>query len=99
MIETFYSFRNFCHIIKAYNYNNVWQEVGTSLSRYYYKHTYVFAYNKDVGDFESWAYDFTHTNGYSPEYIAKASNYMNYEVLLRYGNECYWTNKYYRESY
>ncbi len=98
-LTTYYSFRNFTHRIYAYNYSDQWQDVGYSLSRYYYKHTYSMIYDKSKGDFVSASADYTYSNGYNPAYIAKAPNYMNYSTLSSYGNECWLTNRYYRESY
>ncbi|MBE5967037.1 MAG: hypothetical protein E7255_08735 [Lachnospiraceae bacterium] len=98
-LTTYYSFRNFTHRIYAYNENNQWQDVGYSLSRYYYKHTYSMVYDKSKEDFVSATADYTYTNGYDPEYIAEAANYMNYSTLSSYGNECWLTGKYYREDY
>lgn len=98
-LSTFYSFRNFTHKIYAYNEYNQWQDVGYSLSRYYYKHTTSVVYDKTKGDYVSAVADYTHSEGYGPEYIAKAPNYMNHSVLSSYGNECWLTGKYYREDF
>lgn len=98
-LTTYYSFRNFTHKIYAYNEYNQWQDVGYSLSRYYYKHTYSMVYDKAKEDFVSAVADYTYTNGYGPTYTAEAPNYMNHIILSSYGNECWLMGKYYREDY
>lgn len=75
-VETKYSTRGFAHKLYVYDHNNSWKDMGYSLSRYYYKHLWMLGYTSDgevVGD----NYDYTHSNGYPPAVIAKASHYMD----------------------
>lgn len=96
---TYYSFRNFTHKIDAYTNLGTWKDVGYSISRYFYKHSYSLVYDKSKGDFVGYKADYSYTEGCSPRFIAKAPNYMNYSNLERYGSNCYWTGNYYRENY
>ena len=98
-VSTRYSFRNFTHYLKAYTHNYTWKDVGSSLSRYYYKHIYITAYSKTKGDYVTESEDFTHSNGYAPERIAEAPNYKNYSVLTNRAYEAYIYNRSYRETY
>ena len=98
-VETQYSYRNFTHYIKAYTKNYIWKDVGSSLSRYYYKHIRVTAYSKNKGDYVTTSKDFTHSNGFAPEKIAKARNYKNYSMLSSLGYEAYVYNRTYKETY
>jgi len=98
-LTTYYSFRNFTHKIHAYTNLATWKDVGYSISRYYYKHTHAIVFDKTKGDFVQKHADYILADGFSPAYIAKAPNYMNHATLSSYGNECYWTARYYSENY
>lgn len=98
-VETRYAYRYFWHDLYVYDYNDSWKWVGESLSKYYYKHYAMFAYLDSIGEFRWSTYSFSHKNGYSPEAIAKAPNYMNYSALADIAYECWIYGTTHRETY
>ena len=89
-VVTRYSTRGFAHKLYVYDYNNSWKDMGYSLSRYYYKHTWMLGYSSS-GDVVSASYDYNYGNGYSPEEIAEVDHYMDKSWLANKAIE-YWTN-------
>ncbi len=89
-VITRYSTRGFAHKLYVFDYNNSWKDMGYSLSRYYYKHAWMLVYTTD-GDVASAKYDYSYSNGYSPEAIAEANHYMDKSWLANKAI-AYWAN-------
>ncbi|MFZ5353383.1 MAG: hypothetical protein ACOZCL_11785 [Bacillota bacterium] len=98
-VDTKYTYRDFYHDLYCYDYNNSWKTIGYSLSRYYYKNLAMRYYNSNIGEYRDANYYFTHSNGYSPCYIAEAANHKNYSQLNSLTYEAWVYNRSYYETY
>lgn len=97
--ETKYTYRDFYHDLCVWDYSKTWKNVGYSLSRYYYKYYKIWYFNTDIGEFRWRDYAFSHQNDYPPEVIAKAPNYMKYNVLSQLAYEAWIMGRKYYETY
>jgi hypothetical protein len=99
IVETAYSIRNFSHDLLVYDYTNTWKNVGWSLSRCYFKHTYLRYVDSRTGDYKTATKDFTLSAGFAPCVIAKAPHYMQYSYLSSRAYEAWIKKITFRESY
>ncbi|SHM73872.1 hypothetical protein SAMN05660826_01803 [Caldanaerovirga acetigignens] len=86
-VETKYTYRDFYHDLYVWDYSKTWKYIGYSLSRYYYKYYGIWYFDAKIGEFRHRDEHYTHQNGYPPEVIAKAPNYMKYNVLSQLAYE------------
>lgn len=97
--QTWHTFRDFYHWLYVWDYGT-WQDMGYSISRYYYKHLYMRYYNDRLGEYTSVDHHFNHSNRYDPVKIAEAPNYKDYEALTEIVYEHWVSNSgKYVESY
>lgn len=97
--ETKYTYRDFYHDLYVWDYSKTWKYIGYSLSRYYYKYYGMWYYDTKIGEFRHKDEYYSHQNGYPPEVIAKAPNYMKYNILSQLAYEAWKMGRTYYETY
>ncbi|KYO68570.1 hypothetical protein ATZ99_00790 [Thermovenabulum gondwanense] len=98
-VETKYTYRDFYHDLYVWDYSKTWKYIGYSLSRYYYRIYGMWYFDSKIGEFRYNVEYYTHQNGYPPEVIAKAPNYMKYNVLSQLAYEAWKMGRTYYETY
>lgn len=98
-VQTKYNYMDFYHDLYVYDNNNQWKYVGHSLSREFYKYTYMYYFNTSLNSYDDVSWFYNRANGYGPCIVAEAPNYMNYTQLRSNAYEAWVYNTSYNESY